>query len=156
MFTLGYLLYTSPSLLNTLAWRDKLLLYPKDLSPLIKGILIYSIRIKVTILLPVYIYSNQLPSNTDSRVITLKITFNLLISYIVIQPPKTTYYFFLGLIPKLNRTFHYIYNLSLPKPCWGLSINTTILKTYFTLTYSTVDDILTFILFTKRGTIILK
>ena len=59
-------------------------------------------------------------------------------------------------MPKLDRTFYYIYNLSLPKPCLGLSVNTTILKAYFTLTYSTVDKILVLILFTKRGAIILK
>jgi hypothetical protein len=35
-----------------------LLLYPKDLSPLIKGILIYSIWIGVTALLLIYIYLN--------------------------------------------------------------------------------------------------
>jgi hypothetical protein len=58
VFTLGYLLYTLLLLLNVLAWRDELLLYPKDLSPLIKGILIYGIRIKVTALLPAYMCLN--------------------------------------------------------------------------------------------------
>ena len=58
VFTLGYLLYTLPLLLNALAWKDKLILYPKNLSPLIEGILIYSIWIRVTALLPVYIYLN--------------------------------------------------------------------------------------------------
>jgi hypothetical protein len=58
VFTLGYLLYTLLSLLNALAWRDKLLLYPKDLGPLIKGILIYGTRIGVTALLPAYICLN--------------------------------------------------------------------------------------------------
>jgi hypothetical protein len=57
-FTLGYLLYTLPLLLNTLAWRDELLLYLKDLSPLIEGILIYSMWIGVTALLLAYIYLN--------------------------------------------------------------------------------------------------
>jgi hypothetical protein len=59
-------------------------------------------------------------------------------------------------VPKLDRTFRYIYNLSSPKPCWGLFINTAILEAYFTLTYSTVDEILALILFTKRGAVILK
>ena len=58
VFTLGYLLYTLLLPLNILAWRDKLLLYPKNLGPLIKGILIYSIRIGVTASLLVYIYLN--------------------------------------------------------------------------------------------------
>ena len=58
VFTLGYLLYTLLLLLNALAWKDKLFLYPRDLSPLIKGILIYSMRIGVTALLLVYIYLN--------------------------------------------------------------------------------------------------
>ena len=62
----------------------------------------------------------------------------------------------LELIPKLNKTFYYIYNLFLFKPCLGLFINTTILKAYSTLTYSTIDEILALILFTKRRAIILK
>ena len=62
----------------------------------------------------------------------------------------------MGLIPKLNRIFYCIYNLFLPKPYLGLSINTTILEAYFTLTYSTVDEILALILFAKKGAVILK
>ena len=80
----------------------------------------------------------------------------MLIGYITIYLPKVIYYFLLGLIPKLNKTFYYIYNLSLPKPCWGLSVNITILKAYFTLTYSTVDKILVLTLFTKKRAVILK
>ena len=57
---------------------------------------------------------------------------------------------------KLNGTFRCIYNLSLPKPCRGLSINTIILKTYFILTYSTIDDILVLILLIRRRAVILK
>jgi hypothetical protein len=78
-------------------------------------------------------YLNQLPSNANPRVITIKIAFNLPISYITIWLPKITYYFPLGLIPKPDRTFYYIYNLFLLKPRWGLFINTIILKTYSTL-----------------------
>jgi hypothetical protein len=156
VFTLGYLLYTLPLLLNILAWRNKLLLYPKDLGPLIKGILIYSIWIRVTALLPVYIYSNQLPSNADLGVITAKIATDLPISCITICPPKAIYCFPLGLIPKLDRTFCCIYNFSSPKPCLGLFINTVILEAYFTLTYSTVDEILALILLARRGAVILK
>ena len=59
-------------------------------------------------------------------------------------------------MPKPNKTFYYIYNFYLFKPCLGLSVNTTILKAYFTLTYSTVDEILVLILFIKRGAVILK
>ena len=59
-------------------------------------------------------------------------------------------------MPKLDKTFYYIYNLSLPKPRLSLSINTAILEAYFTLTYSTVDEILALILFTRRGAVILK
>ena len=156
MFTPGYLLYTLPLLLNTLAWRDELLLYPKNFSFLIKGILIYSIWIGVTALLLVYIYLNQLPSNTNLGVITIKITTNLFIGYITICLFKAICCFLLGLIPKLNKTFYYIYNLFLPKPCLGFFINTIILKAYSTLTYSTVDEILALILFIKRGAVILK
>jgi hypothetical protein len=156
VFTLGYLLYTLPLLLNILAWRDKLLLYSKNLSPLIKGILTYSIWIRVTTLLLVYIYLNQLPSNADLGVIIIKIASNLPIGYIVICLLKVIYYFPLGLIPKLNRTFYCIYNLFSLKSCWGLFINTVILEVYFTLTYSIIDDILVLILFVKRGAIILK
>jgi hypothetical protein len=58
VFTLGYPLYTLLLLLNTLAWRDKLLLYPKDFGPLIEGILIYGIWIRVTTLLLVYMCLN--------------------------------------------------------------------------------------------------
>ena len=57
---------------------------------------------------------------------------------------------------KLNKTFYCIYNLSSPKPCWGLSVNAAILEAYSTLTYSTVDEILALILFAKRGAVILK
>ena len=57
---------------------------------------------------------------------------------------------------KLDGTFCRIYNLFLPKPRLGLSVNAIILKAYFTLTYSTVDEILALILFTGRGAIILK
>jgi hypothetical protein len=89
-------------------------------------------------------------------VITIKIATNLPIGYITIYPPKVTYYFPLGLIPKLDRTFHRIYNLSSPKPCQGLSINATILKAYSTLAYSTIDNILALILLTRRGAVILK
>jgi hypothetical protein len=59
-------------------------------------------------------------------------------------------------MPKLDRTFRYIYNLSSPKPCQGLSVNAAILEAYSTLAYSTVDDILALILLTRRGAIILK
>ena len=59
-------------------------------------------------------------------------------------------------MPKLNRIFRRIYNLSLLKPCLGLSINAIILKAYFTLIYSTVDEILALIFFIRRGAIILK
>ena len=156
VFTPKYLFYTSLSPLNTLAWRDKLFLYSKNLSPLIKGILIYSTRIKVTALLLVYIYLNQLPSNANLGVITIKIATDLPISCIIIYLLKAIYCFLLGLIPKLNRTFYYIYNLSSPKPYLGLFINTTILEAYFTLTYSTIDKILVLILFAKRGAVILK
>jgi hypothetical protein len=156
VFTLGYPLYTLLSPLNTLAWRDELLLYPKNLSPLIKGILTYNTRIRVTALLPVYIYLNQLPSNANPGVITAKIATDLPISCIAICLPKAICCFPLGLIPKLNRTFCCIYNLSSPKPRLGLFINTTILEAYSTLTYSTVDEILALILLTKRGAVILK
>jgi hypothetical protein len=62
-------------------------------------------------------YLNQLPSNTDSGVITVKITTDLPISHIAIYPPEIIYYSPLGLMPKLDKTFCYIYNLSSPKPC---------------------------------------
>ena len=88
--------------------------------------------------------------------ITVKITTNLPIGYIVICLPEVICCSPLGLILKLNKTFCYIYNLFLPKPRLGLFINATILKAYSTLTYSTVDKILALILFTKRGAIILK
>ena len=156
MFTLGYLLYTLPLLLNALAWKDKLFLYPRDLGPLIKGILIYGARIRVTALLLVRIYSNQLPSNADPGVITTKIATDLPISYITICLPKAIYYSPLGLVPKLNGTFHHIYNLSLPKPRQGLSINTIILEVYFTLTYGIINKILVLILLIRRGAVILK
>ena len=94
MFTLGYLLYTSPLLLNILVWRDELFLYPKNLSFLIKGILIYNIQIRVTALLLVYIYLNQLLSNTTLEVIITKIATDLPISYIAICLPKVICYFF--------------------------------------------------------------
>jgi hypothetical protein len=85
----------------------------------------------------------------------VKITTDLPIGYIAICSPKAIYCFLLGLIPKLNKTFCYIYNLFSPKPCLGLFIN-VILKAYFTLTYSTVDEILALILFARRGAVILK
>ena len=103
-----------------------------------------------------YIYLNQLLSNTDPGVITIKITTNLPISCIAIYLPKVICYSPLGLIPKLDGTFCYIYNLSLPKPRRGLSINAAILEAYSTLTYSTVDDILALILLTGREAVILK
>ena len=59
-------------------------------------------------------------------------------------------------MPKLNKTFYCIYNFFLPKPCLGLSINTAILEAYFTLTYSTIDEILVLILSARRGAVILK
>ena len=59
-------------------------------------------------------------------------------------------------MPKPDKTFYYIYNLFLLKPRLGLSVNITILEAYSTLTYSTVDEILAFILFTRRGAVILK
>jgi hypothetical protein len=106
--------------------------------------------------LPVYIYLNQLPSNADLGVITAKIATDLPISRIAICLLKAIYYSPLGLVPKLDKTFCYIYNLFSPKPCLGLSVNTTILKAYFTLTYSTVDEILALILFARRKAVILK
>jgi hypothetical protein len=89
-------------------------------------------------------------------VIIVKIVTDLPISCITICLLKVIYCFFLGLIPKLNRTFCCIYNLSSPKPCLGLSVNTAILKAYFTLTYSTVDEILALILLVKKEAVILK
>ena len=59
-------------------------------------------------------------------------------------------------MPKPNRTFYCIYNLSLPKPCLGLFVNAIILKAYSTLTYSTVDEILALILLIRKGAVILK
>ena len=156
VFTPGYLLYTLPSPLNTLAWRDELLLYPKDLSPLIKGILTYSTQIGVTALLLVCIYLNQLPSNTDLGVITIKIITNLPINCIAICPPKVICCSPLGLVLKPDGTFRCIYNLSLLKSCWGLFVNAAILEAYSTLTYSTVNEILAFILLVGRGAVILK
>ena len=89
-------------------------------------------------------------------VITIKIPTNLPIGYITICLLKAIYYFLLGLMPKPDKTFRCIYNLFLLKPCLGLFINTTILEAYFTLTYSTVDEILALILFARRGAVILK
>ena len=89
-------------------------------------------------------------------VITVKIVTDLPIGYIAICPPEVIYCFLLGLMPKLNKTFYYIYNLFLPKPHLGLSINATILEAYFALIYSTVDNILALILFVRRGAVILK
>ena len=62
----------------------------------------------------------------------------------------------MGLVSKLDRTFRRIYNLSLPKPRLGLSVNAAILEAYSTLTSSTVDEILALILFAGRGAVILK
>ena len=135
---------------------DKLPLYPKNFNPLIKGILIYSIQIRVTALLLVYIYLNQLPSNTNPGVITIKIITNLPISSIIIYLFKVIYCFLLGLMPKLDKIFCCICNFFLPKPHLGLFVNATILKAYFTLTYSTVNKILALILLTRRGAVILK
>ena len=59
-------------------------------------------------------------------------------------------------MPKLDRTFRRIYNLSSPKPRQGLSVNAAILKAHSTLTYSTIDDILALILLAGRGAVILK
>ena len=56
-------------------------------------------------------------------------------------------------MPKLDRTFRRIYNLSLPKPRRGLSVNAAILEAHSTLAYSTIDDILALILLARRGTI---
>jgi hypothetical protein len=86
----------------------------------------------------------------------VKIATNLPIGCIAICLPEVIYYFPLGLIPKLNRIFYCIYNFFSPKPCLGLFINTAILEAYFTLTYSTVDEILALILFARRGAVILK
>ena len=156
VFTLGYSLYTLLSPLNALAWKNELFLYPKDLGPLIKGILIYSIWIRVTASLPVYICSNQLLFNANPGVITAKIATDLPIGCIAIYPPEIIYYSPLRLVPKPDGTFYYIYNLFSPKPRWGLSINTVIPEAYSTLTYSTVDKILALILFARREAVILK
>jgi hypothetical protein len=86
----------------------------------------------------------------------VKIVTDLPISCIAICLPEVICYSPLGLVSKLDKTFYCIYNLSLLKPCLGLFINTTILEVYFTLTYSTVDEILALILFTRRGAVILK
>jgi hypothetical protein len=59
-------------------------------------------------------------------------------------------------VPKPDRTFRRIYNLSSLKPRRGLSVNATILEAYSTLAYSNIDDILALILLTRRGAIILK
>ena len=89
-------------------------------------------------------------------IIIIKITTDLPISYIAIYLFKVIYYSPLRLIPKLDRTFYCIYNLFLPKPRQGLSVNTAILKTYFTFIYSTIDNILVLILLTKKGAVIFK
>ena len=88
--------------------------------------------------------------------ITIKIITNLPISRIAICLFKVICCSLLGLIPKPDKTFYCIYNLFLPKPRLGLSVNTTILEAYSTLTYSTVDEILVLILFAGRGAVILK
>ena len=97
-----------------------------------------------------------IPTNTNLEVITVKIITNLPISCITIYLPKVIYYFPLRFIPKLNKTFCYIYNFSLPKPRRGLSVNAIILKAYSTLTYNTIDEILVLILFIKGGAVIFK
>ena len=86
----------------------------------------------------------------------MKIITDLPISCITIYLFKVICYSPLGLVLKLNRTFRCIYNLFLPKPCLGLSVNAIILKAYSTLTYSTVDEILALILLIRRGAVILK
>ena len=83
-------------------------------------------------------------------------TINLLISRITIYLLKAIYYSPLKLIPKLDKIFHYIYNFFLLKPRQSLFINTIILKTYFTLTYSTINNILALILFTKKKSLFLN
>ena len=59
-------------------------------------------------------------------------------------------------MPKPDRTFRRIYNLSSPKPRRGLFVNAAIPEAYSTLTYSTIDNILALILLTRRGAVILK
>ena len=59
-------------------------------------------------------------------------------------------------MPKPDKTFCCIYNLSSLKPYLGLSVNAAILKAYSTLTYSTVDEILVLIFFIRRKAVILK
>ena len=156
MFTPEYPLYTSPSPLNALAWRDKLLLYPGDPGPLIEGILTYGARIRVTASLPAHICSNQLPSDADPGVTTTKIATDLTIGRIAIRPPEAICCSPLGLIPKSDGTLRRIHNLSSSKPRRGLSVNAAIPEAYSTLTYSTVDDILALILLAGRGAVILK
>ena len=89
-------------------------------------------------------------------VIIIKITFNLPIGRITIYLLKAICYSPLRFVPKPDKIFYYIYNLFLPKPRRGLFINAAILEAYFTLTYSTIDDILALILLTRRGAVILK
>ena len=86
----------------------------------------------------------------------MKITTDLPIGRIAIYLPEVIYCSLLGLVPKPDGTFYHIYNLFLFKPCLGLSVNIIILEAYFTLTYSTVDEILALILLVRREAIILK
>jgi hypothetical protein len=97
-----------------------------------------------------------MPSNADPEVITTKITSDLNLRRISIQPPVLISCSPLGMVPKPDGSWRRIHNLSSPKPRNGLSVNDAIPDSYSTLTYSTIEDVLALILLAGPGAVVLK
>jgi hypothetical protein len=99
--------------LRPFAWSILLYKYPENLLVILQGILTY--KVEIGSLLPILfnIYKNYLSLYNNKDLIFKKIIINLALG--CIQATNFIITLLLGLVPKADSGFYYIYNLSLPK-----------------------------------------
>ena len=110
-----------PLPLRPFSWSTLLYKYPKNLLAILQGILTYRAEIGLLLLILPNICKNHLFLYNNKDLISKKIVINLALGRI--QATNFTVTLPLGLVPKANSGFCYIYNLSLPK---GFLVNNSI------------------------------
>jgi hypothetical protein len=125
--------------------------YPGNLLVILQGILTY--RVEIGPLLPILlnIYKNHLSLYDNKDLIFKKIVIDLALgriqatNFVVTSP--------LGLVPKANGGFYYIYNLFSPK---GFLVNNFIDLAWAVLHYTQIEIILIYIITAGRGCYLVK
>ena len=97
------------------------------------------------------IYKNHLSLRNNKDLISKKIITNLALGHI--QTTNSIVTLLLGLVPKVDSGFYYIYDLSLPK---GSLVNNLINLAQVILHYTQVETILVYIIIAGRGCYLVK